>query len=300
MIAISFDIYNSSGYVASNSVPSLFDTITGLKSSLFSMHPSGSQYFSVYDTSFLSLIQDFNNKPIFANSLKLLFSSRNRDGSWGNPNILSDSLLTTLASVHALQQSHLSQSSHVQQVLSKAEEFIYTNYAKIAKETYFTAGFEFLVPNLLLKTGLDLMDYPITKKLVCYQKKKLSMIPLEYIEKNKTPMLFALEALDTFDITENLDHFVEANGSIATSPATTAWYLTYNPESDKIPEMVNYLSNLYNPHDGSVPSFADYSLMNIPFVLYPLLKAKIPYPNYRPLLDYVSNHWSKTGVGHST
>lgn len=264
------------------------------------MHPSGSQYFSVYDTAYLSLIKDGSNRPIFSNSFKLLFSSFNKDGSWGNPNILSDTLLCTLASMNALQQSHLSTTHAVQSLLTLAEQFIYNNYNKIAQDSFFTAGFEFLIPDLIQKTGLDLMDNPITKKLRSYQKKKLSMLPLEYIEKNKSPMLFALESLDSYEITSNLDHFIEANGSIATSPSTTAWYLTHNPKSGKIPEMIHYLSDLYNPQNGSVPSFADYSLMNIPFVLYPFFKANVPFTNYRPLLEYVINHWNPSGVGHSS
>lgn len=300
MIQISSELSSTSSLLASNSGNSLFDTMTELKSSLFHMHPSGSQYFSIYDTAFLSLVQDSRNRPIFSNSLKILFSSLNKDGSWGNRQIFSDNLLCTFASVHALQQSHLSETPVVQKILTHAENFIYDNYNRIAMESFFTAGFEFIVPNLISKTGLDLLDHPITKKLMSYQKKKLSKIPLEYIQQQKTPMLFALESLDTYDIQQNLDHFVEANGSIATSPSTTAWYLAYNPDSDKIPEMVRYLTDQYNPHNGSVPSFADYSLMNIPFVLYPLLKANIPFPTVTTLLEYVKENWTKTGIGHST
>ncbi len=300
MILISFDISNSTNFLTSSDVSSLFDTISGLKSSLFSMHLSGSQYFSVYDTAFLSLIHDNSGKPIFTNSLKFLFSSVNPDGSWGNPNILSDNILSTLASMHALQQSHLYNTPIVQNILAKAEKFIFDNYNRIAQENFFTVGLEFLLPNLLLKTGVNLFDHPMTKKLETYQQKKLSVLPLDYIQQIKSPMLFALESLDSHCITSNLDHFIEANGSIATSPATTAWYLNYNPKSDKIPEMIRYLSDLYNPQTGGVPSFADYSLMNIPFVLYPLFKARIPYPNYNTLLRYVYDHWTPTGVGHSS
>ena len=238
MILISFNTTNSISLLTTTSVPSLYDTITDLKTSLFSMRPSGSQYFSVYDTAFLSLIKDGSNRPIFSNSLKLLFSTVNKNGSWGNPSILSDTLLCTLASIYALQQSHLSSSSIVQQILFKSEEFVLANFNRISQDSFFTAGFEFLIPNLIQKTDLALIDHPITKKLLSYQHKKLSMIPLEYNEKKKTPMLFALESLDSFNITKNLDHFVEPNGSIATSPSTTTWYLNYNPKSDKISEMV--------------------------------------------------------------
>ena len=264
------------------------------------MHPSGSQYFSVYDTAFLSLIKDSHQRPIFPNSLKLLFASMNKNGSWGNTNILSDNLLSTLASIYALKQSHFSSTPLVQHILSTAEEFVFANFNRIANESFFTAGFEFLIPDLLRKTDLALFDHPITKKLLDYQQKKLSMIPIEFIRQKKTPMLFALESLDDFGLQKNLDHFVEANGSIATSPSTTAWYLNHNPDSDMIPEMVRYLIDLYNPHNGSVPSFSDYSLMNIPFVLYPLFKANVPFPNSHSLLSYVLDHWTPTGVGHST
>jgi prenyltransferase beta subunit len=261
---------------------------------------AGTQYFSVYDTSYLSLIKDFNNKPIFSNSLKLLFQSRNPDGSWGNSHILSDSILSTLSSVYALQQSHLVDHDFVQRAILEGQNFILDNYSKIAQETFFTAGFEFLVPNLLSKSGLDLDSHPITKNLRKYQQKKFSMIPIEYIQANKTPMLFALESLDEFGLQKNLDHFIEPNGSIATSPSTTAWYLTHNTKSDKIPEMISYLSSHYNPQTGSVPSFADYSLMNIPFVLYPLFKADILHPQFQSMLNFVLSKWTPSGVGHSS
>ena len=297
---ISFELTDFSNFMTEHSIYDLYNKISMLKTSLFAMSITGSQYGSIYDTAYLSTLKDFNNKPIFASSLKFLFQSRNKDGSWGNPSILSDNLLSTLASIYALQQSHLSNQNYTQQIISQASDFIYNNFDKVANNSYLTAGFEFLIPNLIEKTGLELDNHVVLKGLLDYQKKKLSMIPIDYIQSHKTPMLFALEAFDQHDLKISLDHFIERNGSIATSPSTTAWYLNHNPKSNKITEMVTYLSNQYNPQNGSISSFADYSLMNIPFVLYPLVKADIIIPSYQKLLGYVLSNWTKTGVGHST
>lgn len=299
VIPISFELTDFTNLFPENNTYALYEKISDLKQSLFAMSITGSQFGSIYDTAYLSTVKDANNRPIFGSSLKFLFQSRNKDFSWGNENILSDSLLCTLVSIYALQQSHLAELSQVQNILTKATDFIYDKFNLISNESFFTAGFEFLIPNLIQKTGLDLEDHPITKKLLSYQEKKLSMIPLEYIQNKKTPMLFALEGLDNFDLSPKLDHFVEFNGSIATSPGTTAWYLSFNPHSDKIPEIITYLSDQYNPQNGSTTSFADYSLMNIPFVLYPLFKANIIVPNYSKFLEYILFNWTPQGVGHS-
>lgn len=264
------------------------------------MSLAGSQYFSVYDSSYLSLIKDSNNKPVFQNSLNFILNSMHENYSWGNQEILSDTLLSTLSSIYALQQSHIADNPEIQKKIHRAMEYIYDKYPLVSKETYFTAGFEFLIPSLIQKTGLILDNHPVTKTLRSYQNKKLSMLPLEIIEKQKTPMLFALESLDDFCITNNLDHFIEKNGSIATSPSTTAWYINHNKKSDKLPEMMTYLSSVYNANQGSVPSFADYSLMNIPFVLYPLFKASIILPQTYKMLTYVLQKWTSKGIGHSS
>ena len=299
MIPISFEIINPVSFIANNKVNGLYDTITSLKMILSSMPLAGSQYYSVYDTAYLSLIKDFNNKPIFSNSLNFILKSMNKNYSWGNQEILSDTILSTLASIYALQNSHLADNLQIQKSITGAIEFVYDKYPFISRESYFTAGFEFLVPNLIQKTGLYLENHPVTKSFEQHQKKKLSMLPLEIIEHQKTPMLFALESLDEFSITTNLDQFIESNGSIATSPSTTAWYINHNQKSDKLAEMMTYLSSVYNAKEGSVPSFADYSLMNIPFVLYPLLKASIIIPQTQKMLFYVLQHWNNKGVGHS-
>lgn len=300
MIPISFEISSSTNFIENDKLNNLFDAVTSLKMNLNSMPFSGSQYCSVYDSSYLSLIKDCNGKPVFENSLNFILKSMHENYSWGNQEILSDSLLSTLSSIYVLQQSHIADSPEVQNKINRAMEFIYDKYPLISRETYFTAGFEFLIPNLVQKAGLDLDNHPVTKTLQSYQKKKLSMLPLEIIETQKTPMLFALESLDDFGITTNLDHFIERNGSIATSPSTTAWYINHNKNSDKLPEMVTYLSSVYNANEGSVPSFADYSLMNIPFVLYPLLKASIILPKTYNMLRYVLQKWTSKGVGHSS
>ena len=239
MILISFELTDFSNLLIDNRIYALYDKIRDLKQSIFAMPISGSQFGSIYDTAYLSTMKDFNYRPIYATSIRFLSQTRNKNYSWGNPSILSDSLLFTFASIYALQQSHLNSHSYVQNILMKASDYIYDNYYLISKESIFTAGFEFLIPNLIQKTDLELMDHPVTKKLISFQQKKLELIPLEYIQNKKTPMLFALEGLDNFDFSKKLDHFIEKNGSIATSPSTTVRNLTFNQKSDKIQEMIN-------------------------------------------------------------
>ena len=63
--------------------------------------------------------------------------------------------------------------------------------------------------------------------------------------------------------------------------------------------MITYLSQQFNPQQGSISSFADYALMNIPFVLYPLYKAGVVHPQFVQLLQHVLSNWTPSGVGHS-
>ena len=299
VISISFDTSQTSIHYENISNNSLYDSMTSLKGDLFNISISGTQYFSVYDTAYLSLVKNSNNMPTFSRTLDFIVQSMHDDYSWGNPHILSDSILSTLASIYAIQESRLVNTFQGQKILNRAKEFVYDKYPYISKEPFFTSGFEFIVPNLIQKTDIQLENHSVTKELLKNQHKKLSMIPIEYIEKKKTPMLFALESLDELGITTSLDHFIESNGSIATSPSTTAWYLNHNNKSEKKSDMMDYLNSVYNNTRGTVPSFADYALMNIPFVLYPLFKAGIVHPSTLDLLNYVMEHWTPVGVGHS-
>ncbi|MFV2016789.1 MAG: hypothetical protein ACC656_15260, partial [Candidatus Heimdallarchaeota archaeon] len=162
----------------------------------------------------------------------------------------------------------------------------------------YPAGFEFIFPSLLQKIKV-IRENANIEKIIKIRQQKLDKLPLELIVKEKTPKNFSLEFLDGVDI--NLDHFVEKNGSIATSPATTSWYLgqqeNSSPEIKKA--MERYLLGIQN-YDGGFSSFADYKLMNVPFVLYPLTKIGLTSKVYKNIIEiFLQPHWQKEGVGHS-
>ena len=286
----------------------LYTKVNNFLNSLQVSNWEGTQYPCIYDTAYLSTITNTQGDHVFPNTLKFIIKNQNHNSSWGNKQILADQILNTLASTFALKNSKKSSNHIFKKKYDLGINFLLNNFDDIKNDSYFTAAFEFISTNLIQKinaidneSSLDpLMSSQSYKFLEKMKYKKLSKLPLDMLSKVKTPFLFALESLDQYDLQQNFDHFVESNGSIATSPSATAYYLTNNPDSTKKLDMLNYLDKYVNK-DGGIQSFADYRLMNIPFVLFPLTKAGIMNKSYKKVLEQLLlPYWTKQGIGHSS
>ncbi|MHA2364396.1 MAG: prenyltransferase/squalene oxidase repeat-containing protein [Candidatus Hodarchaeales archaeon] len=256
----------------------------------------GTMHSVPYDTAWVSMLQTKEKTPLFPMTVEWLSQNQQIAGNWGSEGFICDSLLSTAAAVNAL----LKYKNYSSQV-ALGLEWLTTHLTAINDTDFIQmAGFEFLLPSLLNQIAqYDIEIVSQVKPLIYLQEQKLAKLPITKVLNAKTPKLFTLEFLASYqgDIPD-LDHFIERNGSISSSPSATAWYYSLN-QSKKQGEMVKYLKNVQH-EDGGFPSLADYQLYNILFIMYPIVKIIGPQAYFKQVLEgQFLPYWSETGVGYS-
>lgn len=112
----------------------------------------GSQYSVPYDTAFVAGLTR-NGKAMFPESINWMVQNQNINGSWGNNEILTDSMLSTASAIANLQQSYKKEG--VNHALNKGLKWMQDHLMDLDRNDFiYTAGFEFLFPSLLNKINV--------------------------------------------------------------------------------------------------------------------------------------------------
>lgn len=188
--------------------------------------PSGRMNASPYDTAWLARLSDDNGQSQrWPELVDWLLDHQWPDGSWGGQvEYYHDRILCTLATIIALKEC-----GRVPQVglaIERGEQYVWRNFHFLHHDPVELVGFELIFPTLLARARTLELDVPAHScGYGSIRAAKLRLLPIELLYSPDTSVSFSLEFLGARGDAEQLGRALGVNGSIANSPATTAYLL---------------------------------------------------------------------------
>jgi len=261
---------------------------------------------SAYDTAWLARLTEYDSQ-ISHRALAWIAQNQLHDGGWGAKDVTyyHDRVICTLAAMIALtRQGRREQDSwQVQTGLSALNRIIQNATGGLTQEKRAaTVGFEMIVPTLVLDAEkLGIIQHQgerILGRLGSARKAKIEKLSGKRISRFITAAHSAeMAGIDNLNLLD-IDGLQEENGSVANSPAATAYFaLSVKPGDARA---LNYLHKIIG-QDGSVPAFAPFDIFERVWVLWNLLLTdKYQTPEIKnlcqPHIDYIRQEW-KPGHG---
>jgi len=261
---------------------------------------------TAYDTAWVASVPDVNHpgESAFPQALQWLRLHQRSDGSWGaDIPYAHDRIISTLASLITLAKWSDDRWTRVQ--IESGLRSVWRNVTMLARDPYETIGFELIVPTLLEHAKKLAFNLPYSQFDDCVRKRKykLSLLPADLVYSRRVSSIFSLEFLgDSFDIDAALANggLSEVNGSVASSPSASAYYLTNVLQDDKA---FDYLSALQKSGNGSIPAVAPFEIFERAWALYNLEKAGYNLASSEPHiakhLEALYQAWTPHGVSHT-
>jgi hypothetical protein len=276
-----------------------------------------------YDTAWLARVPAFpdTQQPAFPKALEWLRQQQLPDGSWGTaaPCNAHGNTLSTLAALLALAHWHHPQDKqrieHGINSLKKLAVLLNT-------ESHETIGFELLLPTLVSECTLrgimlsaELLQYYQPYESMSAEKRKLiSKLREKYGDSHPVSWWFSLEMLggvammapeQELGLQETM---LAANGSVASSPAATAYLLAATRYRGKdVPRAYAYLQAIdqQNGDKGAMPNVAPIDGFELSFGVNYLIEAGVsPQTPYlqAPIqqLYKIWQQYDEGGVGYSS
>lgn len=206
--------------------------ITGLGSNIVTA--------SAYDTAWVAAVPAGDGTPRFPIALDWLREHQYADGSWGSPwPYYHDRLLCTLRAILTLHE--WAQAADHERI-ERGVRYIQTHAEALAADPWETVGFELIFPTLLVmafQRGLDL-PYNAFSAVERLRAAKLDLAVMELAYDRRTPLGVNLEALGSaFDISHT-GMTQEEIGTVAISPASTAFLLLHDPGNERAASYLTY------------------------------------------------------------
>jgi halimadienyl-diphosphate synthase len=209
------------------------------------------------------LTDDNGDGPRWPDLIDWLVEHQWLDGSWGSPiRYYHDRILCTLSAIIALQEHGASQNGT--EAIKRGERYIWHNLHRLRHDPFELVGFELIFPSLLTKAhslGLDVPTHTCGYGRV--RAEKLRLLPSESLYSPGTSTAFSLEFLDTQGDPNSMRRLQGPNGSIANSPATTAYLVLQAGENQRA---LDYLERARVLPQG-VPAFYPFRTFEIAWVL---------------------------------
>lgn len=275
-----------------------------------------------YDTAWLARVPAFPDihKPAFPNALEWLRKQQLADGSWGAsfPSHGHDNTLSTLAAILALAQwQHPADIPLIKSGLNSLKN----SAAMLSQESHETIAFELLLPILLEECESIGLTIPTEANFYYARYKSMSaekhnLIKLQqkkYGYTKPASWWFSLELLGGIamrDISIDLgleESMLSKNGSIAASPAATAYFLTaFRLRGKDIPQAFHYLEqNMQYSKQCALPNVFPINEFELAFSVNYLLEAGFS-PNdsvLQPAIAQIIKLWEqrqKGGLGYTS
>jgi len=249
-----------------------------------------------YDTAWTSRVRGQNGKSLFPECLSWIIRNQKQDGSWGGRvENFQDRIISTLSAIIALKELGGKKYAHQ---ISQGETYIWDHVKKMEDHFHRLIGVELLYPSLMeqaeaLGLGLPYHINPFKKQYEA----KLSKVDESLWYSPLVTLSYSLEFLnDRVDIA-HLPKAQLPNGSVATSPAATAFYLRHI-KSDKAYRYLKKILSLTN--DGSVMTVYPIEVFEYGWTLYNLMLAGLYFERYAEICDFLYSGLKQTGVGWST
>ncbi len=227
---------------------------------------------SAYDTAWIAGLSALG-EPLGERALDWLREHQLPDGSWGAdpPRYHHDRALSTLAAMVALAgREHPPDRARWQRARAPLREAVQNLGQDPAGETI---GFEMIFPTLLAEAQkLDLLQplgegmTGLLTRLIRQREAKLATLPAGAVDRHATAAYSAeMVGPDGLDLLD-AKHLKEANGSVACSPAATAFFVRYVSPHDS--EALRYLEQA--SVDGAVPCVMPVDVFEIGWALWNL------------------------------
>ena len=246
---------------------------------------------AAYDTAWTARVVNESGRPLFPECVQWLLHHQREDGSWGSHvHNYHDRIISTLSAVCALQELDESQYKHY---IKKGETYIWENIKNVQKESRLI-GSELLIPSLMEQAeslGLHLPYHVHT-----YQREyneKLKKIDESLWYSPLTTLSFSLEFLgDNVDV-QQLPAVQLPNGSVATSPAATAFFL----RSIKDVKAVAYLKEILSvTGDGAVMTVYPIEVFESSWIMYNFMLAGVYLDWFSAACNFLFTHLRHAGV----
>ncbi len=275
-----------------------------------------------YDTAWLARVPGFPNteKPAFPLAIEYLRNSQMSDGSWGSKIYNAHgNTLSTLSALSALKEWG---SIADEALIEKAVAALINLSKNLAGEEYETIGFELLLPTLInecRRLGIFLPE-ELNIYYEPYEKARAEKFLLikKYHDQcgcdEPASWWFNLEMLGLDHLhNHNLDcdvnqHMLSTMGSVAASPAATAYLLSVmRYRGEDIPKVYQFLENSmsYSADNASLPNVFPIDEFEISFSANYFLEAGVTLSNtlLSKLIVDIARSWKtrqSKGLGYSS
>jgi halimadienyl-diphosphate synthase len=226
--------------------------------------PSGRMNASAYDTAWLARLPSDNGEgQLWPDLVEWLLGHQWPDGSWGGQvEYCHDRILCTLATLIALKEC--GNGRRVGPAVERGEQYVWRNFHFLHHDPVELVGFELIFPTLLAHARALDLDVPAHS---CgygrIRAAKLRLLPTELMYSPDTSVSFSLEFLGARGDPEQLSRALGRNGSIANSPATTA-YLRMQGGGGRT--AIDYLARM-RKQPGGIPHFYPLRTFEVAWVM---------------------------------
>jgi halimadienyl-diphosphate synthase len=189
---------------------------------------------SAYDIAWLArLSQSDAGDARWPALLDWLFDNQRADGSWGGTTVYyHDRVITTLSALIALHYHR--HNSRAPVAIQRAERYLWHHLHLLRRDPFELVGFELLLPTLLHEAQALGLDVP---RHTCgygeIQTAKLRLIPPEMLYSSRVTVAHSLEFLGHAADPDRLRAAQSANGSLGSSPAATAYFLSFHADDQR-------------------------------------------------------------------
>ncbi|MBA3874463.1 MAG: hypothetical protein H0X30_35485, partial [Anaerolineae bacterium] len=251
-----------------------------------------------YDTAWVARLAHRYPGNGFEECIEWLRQNQYDDGTWGASLLhYHDRFASTLAAIVALKE--VGNKVEDERRVKRGENALWKLVGKLGRDDSDTVGFPIISASLsedAVDLGMNIPRPPV-RYAAAYRKKVQSMLAQTQRDWRMNALSFSLEGL--WRAIGESDQVLEANHSVASSPAATAAYLFEHPDEGAL----DYLQSIKEP-DGSIPGLAPVDIFEIVWSLSHLFMTGIldpDHPAIRRNLDYLWEHWSPiTGAHFST
>ncbi|CAG0936743.1 Type B diterpene cyclase [Thermoflexales bacterium] len=185
---------------------------------------------SAYDIAWMARLRTADGSPRWPDLIDWLLDNQYNDGSWGGEVVYyHERIISTLAAIVALKRNGFQRPA--QAALKRGERYIWQHLHLLSRDPFELAGFELLLPTLLLDAQQLNLDVPAhTCGYGEIQNEKLRLIPAELLYSQRVSTIISLEFLGQMPDRERLRRVLGENGAVGNSPSATAYYLSLFPD----------------------------------------------------------------------
>jgi halimadienyl-diphosphate synthase len=219
---------------------------------------------SPYDIAWMARVPSGTGRgPRWPELTEWLIERQWLDGSWGSiiP-YYHDHILCTLAAIIALKENCQNEDSS--RAIELGERYIWNHLHFLRQDPIELAGFELLLPTLLIEArALDLAVPSHSCGYGRIRAAKLKLVPQDLIYSPSISTTFSLEFMGNQVDIDRMHNAQAQNGSIANSPATTAFLVLKAGNNDKALDYLESMRDL----PGGIPAFYPYRTYETAWVL---------------------------------